>query len=84
MAQLDSASVFGTEGWGFESLQACFKGFPSVAGKTFFYALNLSFSSFVGDVVSFKRGLLSVARRLAGEFFAFKQVFDVRGFNGLK
>lgn len=38
VAQLDSASVFGTEGWGFESLQACFRGFPSVAGKTFFIA----------------------------------------------
>jgi hypothetical protein len=24
VAQLDSASVFGTEGWGFESLRACF------------------------------------------------------------
>ena len=30
VAQLDSASVFGTEGWGFESLQACFRGLPSV------------------------------------------------------
>ena len=41
MAQLDSASVFGTEGWGFESLQACFRGFPSVVRKTFFIAYSL-------------------------------------------
>ncbi len=25
VAQLDRASVFGTEGWGFESLRACFQ-----------------------------------------------------------
>ena len=36
MAQLDSASVFGTEGWGFESLQACIRGFDGLASEPFF------------------------------------------------
>lgn len=52
VAQLDSASVFGTEGWGFESLQACFLGFSSVLGETFFCWLTLDFTRFneTGDL----------------------------------
>ena len=34
VAQLDSASVFGTEGWGFESLRAYFGLFSKRGGVT--------------------------------------------------
>jgi hypothetical protein len=40
VAQLDSASVFGTEGWGFESLRAYFELFFKRGDVTPYYAVG--------------------------------------------